>query len=87
MGVVAQLGAPLGPPACRATAKREPRMLLAQVLTKALTSCVGFFVGDKIAQSLGGAPFDPFRCAARGAAVGLDRRRPACRGLRPLTPQ
>lgn len=31
------------------------------VLTKALTSCVGFFIGDRLAQTIGGLPFDPFR--------------------------
>ena len=31
------------------------------MLTKALTSCVGFFIGDRIAQTIGGLPFDPFR--------------------------
>lgn len=34
------------------------------VLTKALTSLVGFAVGDRIAQGVAGAgPYDPFRCA------------------------
>ena len=31
------------------------------VATKALTSFIGFAIGDRIAQSVGGAPFDAFR--------------------------
>lgn len=33
------------------------------VATKALTSLIGFAVGDRIAQLFGGAPFDVLRCA------------------------
>ncbi|PRW57029.1 hypothetical protein C2E21_4128 [Chlorella sorokiniana] len=32
------------------------------VLTKALTSFVGFAIGDRIAQSVVAGPYDPFRC-------------------------
>ncbi|KAI7842218.1 hypothetical protein COHA_004131 [Chlorella ohadii] len=33
------------------------------ILTKALTSFVGFALGDRIAQSVVAGPYDPFRCA------------------------
>jgi hypothetical protein len=40
------------------------------VVTKALTSFVGFALGDRLAQSIGGAAFDPWRCM-RLALYGL----------------
>ncbi|KAG7673373.1 hypothetical protein Ndes2526B_g03185 [Nannochloris sp. 'desiccata'] len=32
------------------------------VATKAMTSLIGFAIGDRLAQSFGGAPFDVYRC-------------------------
>ena len=40
------------------------------VTTKAITSLVGFAIGDRIAQTLGGGPFDVFRFM-RLSAYGL----------------
>jgi hypothetical protein len=43
------------------------------VLTKALTSFTGFAVGDRIAQSVTGGAFDPYRWASGYALAAFCR--------------
>ena len=52
------------------------------VLTKSLTSCIGFAIGDRLAQSIGGGFYDPWRWVPMRAALPADWT-PA--GRRPLT--